>query len=170
MASCQNREGSMSIDTQLQAYAEIQSKAAALRIKVKRALREHGALTSEEIADKTHEDYKSIQPRTSELHESLEIFDTGQRRKNESGKKAIVWCVVENDDQKQLAIKQTLKKEKPCGNAYLWGKMRQAQYAYAALQSDENAKELHERTMKWCLYEAENIRKTKFSDKNVSAE
>jgi len=133
----------MIIDTQLQAYAAIkESRVAILTTKVKRALREHGALTTEEICDKAREDYKSIQPRTSELHEALEIYDTKLRRHNESGKKAIVWAMVETEAERQLAVRQTLKKEKPVGDPKLWGKLRQSQYALAAKKDEFNHDEV----------------------------
>lgn len=153
------------IDTQLQAYAAInESRAAFLRTRVKTTLQSlpDGA-TSEELAALMREDYKSVQPRTSELHEDLQIFDTGKRRKNESGKKAIVWALVESQHDKDLAVKQTLKKMKPIGDAKLFGEMMRAIYAEAAQPYMVNHMQAVRATGNWRDEMMQNIRKNKFS-------
>ena len=48
-------------------------------------------LTADEVAAKLDEDVLSIRPRISELAVQGKIIETGQRRKNRSGKSAMVW-------------------------------------------------------------------------------
>jgi hypothetical protein len=57
------------------------------------AIREAGetGLTADELADKLEVTRWTIQPRTSELRAKHLIGDSGQRRRNASGKRAIVW-------------------------------------------------------------------------------
>jgi hypothetical protein len=52
-------------------------------------------ITADECAEIMREGVLSIRPRVSELHADNLIFDTGARRKNRSGKSAIVWRVRE---------------------------------------------------------------------------
>jgi hypothetical protein len=54
--------------------------------------REHGA-TADELAELLDLDRYSIQPRTSELSRKGLIVDSGLRRRNATGKRAIVWCL-----------------------------------------------------------------------------
>tara|TARA_R100000808_G_scaffold3230_4_gene11636 strand:+ start:1997 stop:2290 length:294 start_codon:yes stop_codon:yes gene_type:complete len=51
-------------------------------------------LTADEIASYLRVSKLSIRPRITELNRLHEIFDSGIRRKNSSGKKAIVWLAV----------------------------------------------------------------------------
>lgn len=48
-------------------------------------------LTADELAARLGMERASIQPRTSELRRKGKIIDSGQRRRNASGKAAIVW-------------------------------------------------------------------------------
>lgn len=52
----------------------------------------HGA-TADEAADACGMDRWSIQPRVSELRKKGLIADSGQRRRNATGKRAIVWVL-----------------------------------------------------------------------------
>lgn len=74
------------------------SKAAANSINAKTlqndvllVLRRHGPLTADEIANKLGIDKLSIRPRCSELCALGKVEDSGLRRVNSSGKKAVVW-------------------------------------------------------------------------------
>lgn len=58
------------------------------------AIREHGGLTTEQVSDKTGINPKAIEPRVSELKTKGLIVDSGKRRKNKSGKRAIVMVAV----------------------------------------------------------------------------
>ena len=55
----------------------------------------HGA-TADELAELLGLDRWSIQPRTSELRRKSLIVDSGLRRRNETGKRAIVWVTPEH--------------------------------------------------------------------------
>ena len=52
--------------------------------------------TADEVAELTGLDRWSIQPRTSELRRKSMIVDSGLRRRNATGKNAIVWVLPEH--------------------------------------------------------------------------
>lgn len=66
-----------------------------LWVRVLRCLRDHGPLTADECADLMCKSVLSVRPRFSELHALGQIEDSGERRKNASGKHATVWRVKE---------------------------------------------------------------------------
>ena len=67
-------------------------KAPTLRELCKAALQASDAgLTADEVAEVLDQSILSIRPRLTELGRLGDIEDTGERRKNQSGKKAIVW-------------------------------------------------------------------------------
>lgn len=66
-----------------------------LALKAIRDRAERG-LTADELADVLALDRYSIQPRTSELRRKSLIVDSGLRRRNSSGKAAIVWVAPEH--------------------------------------------------------------------------
>lgn len=53
-------------------------------------------LTAHEVAFRMRLDRASVQPRLSELRDKGLIADRGQRRRNTSGRRAIVWIAVES--------------------------------------------------------------------------
>lgn len=65
--------------------------AGTLRAKVLDAIRAHGPLTADEAAERLRLDKLSIRPRLSELRAHGKVADTGERRSNASGRRAIVW-------------------------------------------------------------------------------
>lgn len=65
--------------------------AATLRTMVLGSLRLCGPLTADECAGWLDIDRLSVRPRFSELKRLGKIEDSGQRRKNQSGKSATVW-------------------------------------------------------------------------------
>lgn len=79
-------------DTSIQAAQSV--NVTHLRGEVLRMLRVFGALTADEIAERLEIDKLSIRPRLSELRLLREVYDTRQRRKNQSGHGAIVWGLV----------------------------------------------------------------------------
>jgi DNA-directed RNA polymerase specialized sigma24 family protein len=88
--------GHRGVDTSIEAAQSIQSKlgnlqATALNAIIKSGLR---GLTADELAVTLGLDRYSIQPRTSELKRLGKIKDSGQRRKNTTGKMAIVWVAT----------------------------------------------------------------------------
>ena len=52
-------------------------------------------LTAEELSDACGVERVAMQPRTSELEKAGVITDSGIRRRNRSGKNAIVWVIAE---------------------------------------------------------------------------
>jgi predicted transcriptional regulator len=60
-------------------------------------LLKEGPLTSEEVSELLHINIVSISPRFKPLLNKGLIMDTGQRRKNRSGRSAILWRAVVND-------------------------------------------------------------------------
>lgn len=78
-------------DTSAEAGRAIKGRAPALRNKCLRALRETGPMTSDECANELGIDRLAIRPRFTELSHASVIIDSGQRRRNTSGKAAIVW-------------------------------------------------------------------------------
>lgn len=51
-------------------------------------------LTADEVADKIKRDKLAVRPRITELRAQGKIADTGTRRRNGSGKPAIVWRAI----------------------------------------------------------------------------
>ena len=79
-------------DTSLAAADMMADKAPPLRELCKAALKASDAgLTADETADVLGLSILSVRPRLTELGRLEEIEDTGERRRNQSGKKAIVW-------------------------------------------------------------------------------
>jgi hypothetical protein len=68
--------------------------ASTLRLAVRGCLDRHGAMTADECAARLGLSVLTIRPRFSELKARGEIADTGQRRRNASGKRASVWELV----------------------------------------------------------------------------
>jgi predicted ArsR family transcriptional regulator len=85
-------------DTSEQAAHEIAEDAATLRSRVLALFRRGMKLTSNEAAERLGRDPLSVQPRLSELVASGHIADSGQRRKNDTGKDAAVWELVVGDN------------------------------------------------------------------------
>lgn len=90
--------GHRGVETSVQAADAIAPNARSLQAKVLAAIRQAGGsgLTTNECCDRLGFDRDSIQPRTSELRAKRLIVDSGQRRRNASGKRAIVWVAVEH--------------------------------------------------------------------------
>tara|TARA_R110000782_G_C14481890_1_gene376132 strand:- start:145 stop:453 length:309 start_codon:yes stop_codon:yes gene_type:complete len=85
--------GTYNQPTSIQAAADMQPRASRLRGLCIDALSDRGDMTADEAALFLDIDKLSIRPRFSELNRTGEIVDTGERRANNSGKKAIVWTI-----------------------------------------------------------------------------
>ena len=85
--------GSATTDTSIAAAKDVAGKAPRLRQQVLDVLSDYGSLTADEVAELLDLDKLSIRPRLTELSKLGQITDTGTRRANQSGKKAIVWAV-----------------------------------------------------------------------------
>lgn len=92
-------------DTGREAAADMSEHCGRLQAMALRAIREagpvtndgSGGLTADELAATLGLDRWSIQPRTSELRRKPLIDDSGHRRRNVTGKRAVVWVAVDRD-------------------------------------------------------------------------
>ena len=67
-----------------------------------RAIKENGPMTSEEVASTTNLTYAQAWRRLSDLKNEGKVYDTGARRKNHSGRYAVVWAVKNDQIVQQL--------------------------------------------------------------------
>ncbi len=80
-------------DTARAAAEHMRPKAKRLQGLCLDALAQYGPMTADECAEKLCIDKLSIRPRFSELSALWKITDTGERRLNASGKRAVVWAL-----------------------------------------------------------------------------
>ncbi|MEQ1498850.1 MAG: hypothetical protein ABL914_09315 [Novosphingobium sp.] len=88
--------GHRNVDTSIAAASALAPKLGRLQRMTVAAIRDAGAygLTADELAARLGMDRWSIQPRTSELRRKGLIRDSGWRRRNSTGKLAIVWIAA----------------------------------------------------------------------------
>jgi hypothetical protein len=88
--------GHRSVDTSIAAAEAIAPTLGRLQRMALGAIRDAGPQghTAEELATVLKLDRSTVQPRTSELRRKGMIHDSGQRRQNATGKRAIVWTVT----------------------------------------------------------------------------
>ncbi len=93
MSDYPHAPGHRDIDTSIAAAYALHPKLGRLQHMALQAIRNAGAdgLTANELAAKLQLDRSSIQPRTTELRRLGLIRDSGNRRRNITGKQAIVW-------------------------------------------------------------------------------
>lgn len=82
-------------DTAYEAARAIASAAPVLKAKALATLQKSNGLTADEVAGRMGVSILSIRPRISELARLGKVRDSGARRPNASGKKAIVWAAVQ---------------------------------------------------------------------------
>lgn len=82
--------GHQDTDTSLEAAVSMSVRAVSLRNQCLKILRYRDA-TADECARLLNESVLAVRPRISELHEMRMVRDSGKRRFNRSGKRAIVW-------------------------------------------------------------------------------
>lgn len=89
--------GFRNTDTSREAAESVAPKLGRLQRLVLEAIKSRGAfgLTADECAEVLGVDRYSAQPRTSELRHKGQIIDSGKRRRNATGKSAIVWVARE---------------------------------------------------------------------------
>lgn len=92
--------GHRELETSENAAAEVAGKAPFWRLMVMQSLSMDGPATADEIAERLGSNPLTISPRVSELRNEGKIRDTGQRRKNASGKGAAVWQITAEGDRK----------------------------------------------------------------------
>jgi len=80
-------------DTSIEAAVSIAARAPKLRDRVLATIKAsgHHGLTADQVAARLGISILSARPRLSELVDLKLIRDTGHRRRNDSGKNAIVW-------------------------------------------------------------------------------
>jgi predicted ArsR family transcriptional regulator len=93
----ENNTGWKGQETSKQAAKEISGKAPTLRNQVFELFTRGTHLTADEVAEKLGKDILSIRPRISELGKLGYIEATNERRKNASGKSAVVWAATASD-------------------------------------------------------------------------
>jgi hypothetical protein len=96
MASYPHAPAPGQTDTSAQAAVAIEPVTARIQRLVLRSIRDAGprGLTAHELALALVMERTTVQPRTSELRRLGKIKDSGQRRENPNGKKAIVWVAA----------------------------------------------------------------------------
>ena len=87
-----DRPGYKKRSTSKAAANSMLSKSKTLQAKCLELLKQR-AMTADEIATALDETELAIRPRISELAKKNLIFDMGYRRKNKSGRSAIVWGI-----------------------------------------------------------------------------
>jgi len=91
------RPGHKQTDTSLEAAVAIDSEASTLRASALLTLYQ-ASLTADEIAQELCRSVLAIRPRITELKRQGKIIDSGKRRPNKSGKKAIVWKLNKGEE------------------------------------------------------------------------
>lgn len=76
--------------TSEEAAVSMSERSITLRSRALRLLKKK-SLTADQVARRLGESVLAIRPRISELHTMGLIIDSGRRRKNKSGRNAIVW-------------------------------------------------------------------------------
>lgn len=86
--------GAQDRDTSRAAAEAIQPTAATLRAKALAIVERSNGLTADEVAGRLGLSILSIRPRLTELARLHKVRDSGSRRRNQSGRQAIVWAPV----------------------------------------------------------------------------
>lgn len=99
MTAYPDAPGHRGVDTSMAAAEALAPKLGRLQRMTEAAIRDAGdsGLTADEVAARLKMDRWSVQPRTSELRRKGIIRDSGQRRRNITGKAAIVWVAAPAD-------------------------------------------------------------------------
>lgn len=77
--------------TSIEAMLSVEERAPNLRTRIWRCLAKHGPQTPDEVAERIGESILSVRPQFTLLTKENKIADTGERRTNDSGRKAMVW-------------------------------------------------------------------------------
>lgn len=86
--------GAKARDTSFEAADQIAPRAPILRARCLEALEHSNGLTADEVAGRLGLSILSVRPRITELARDGKVRDSGARRNNASGKRAIVWMAV----------------------------------------------------------------------------
>jgi DNA-binding MarR family transcriptional regulator len=96
--------GHRGVDTSIAAADDIAPSIGRLQRLVLHAIASAGPVgrSTNELAGQLSLDRSSVQPRTSELRSKNLITDSGFRRRNANGKRAIVWVTLEHKRSEKL--------------------------------------------------------------------
>ena len=86
--------GAKARETAFEAADEIASKAPIIRARCLKVLEHSNGLTADEVAGRLGLSILTVRPRITELARDGKVRDSGDRRRNVSGKRAIVWTPV----------------------------------------------------------------------------
>lgn len=89
-----HQPGAQDRDTSRRAADEVAPAAPLLRARALDVIERSNGLTADEVAGRLGLSILSIRPRITELTRLGKVRDSGARRKNASGKSAIVWAPV----------------------------------------------------------------------------
>jgi predicted ArsR family transcriptional regulator len=89
-----NHPGAQDRDTSHDAADAIADRAPQLRSRALAVLERSKGMTADEVAGRLGLSILSIRPRITELARAGKVRDSGERRANASGRKAIVWSPV----------------------------------------------------------------------------
>ena len=89
-----HQPGAQHRDTSRAAADEVAQTAPLLRAKALAVVEQSNGLTADEVAGRLGLSILSIRPRLTELSRLGKVRDSGARRRNASGKNAIVWAPV----------------------------------------------------------------------------
>lgn len=90
-------------ETSQKAAESVANEAVFLRVDCMNALRGQ-TLTADEVAQKIGRHVLSVRPRMSELRARGLIVPTGKRRRNASGKTAVVWATAPEPGQMEIGL------------------------------------------------------------------
>lgn len=89
-----NSPGFKARETSAAAADEVAERAPILRARCLATLERSQGLTADEVAGRLGQSILSVRPRITELTRKGLVRDSGERRFNTSGKRAIVWAAV----------------------------------------------------------------------------
>ncbi|MFY9350509.1 MAG: hypothetical protein WBL20_19250 [Sphingobium sp.] len=89
-----NVPGAKARDTSFEAAEQVAPRAPILRARCLEVLEHSNGLTADEVAGRLGLSILSVRPRITELARDGKVRDSGARRNNVSGKRAIVWMAV----------------------------------------------------------------------------
>lgn len=82
-------------DTSAAAAADLAGTALVLRARALAVVERSNGLTADEVAGRLGLSILSVRPRLTELSRLGKVRDSGDRRRNASGRRAIVWAAVQ---------------------------------------------------------------------------
>ncbi len=89
-----HQPGARDRDTSSDAAASVAPRAETLRARALDEIERSNGLTADQVAGRLGMSILSIRPRITELARLGMVRDTGERRRNNSGRRAIVWAAI----------------------------------------------------------------------------